>query len=106
VLNIGIEQLQQWLGAALWPFLRIGACLMAAPVFGGSYVPRRLRIVFAGALTLVVLPLLPRSGPAALSRSAASCWPTAWAWGSHSISTRCAACRRPRWASSTWCSAR
>jgi len=66
VLSIGIEQLQQWLGAALWPFVRIGACLMVAPVFGGTYVPRRLRIVLAGALTLLVLPLLPPAAPAPL----------------------------------------
>ena len=66
MLTVDIAQLQQWLGLALWPFLRIGACLMVAPVFGGSYVPRRLRVVFAGALTLVVLPLLPASAPAPL----------------------------------------
>jgi flagellar biosynthetic protein FliR len=66
VQSIGIEQLQQWLGAALWPYVRIGACLMVAPVFGGTYVPRRLRIVLAGALTLLVLPLLPPAAPAPL----------------------------------------
>jgi flagellar biosynthetic protein FliR len=65
VLTVDIAQLQHWLGLALWPFLRIGACVMVAPVFGGSYVPRRLRVVFAGALTLVVLPLLPASAAAA-----------------------------------------
>jgi len=32
---------------------------MVAPVFGASYVPPRVRIVLAGALTLVALPLLP-----------------------------------------------
>ena len=66
MLTVSVEQLQQWLGTALWPFLRIGACLMVAPVFGGSYVPRRLRIVLAGALTLVVLPVLPPGAPAPL----------------------------------------
>jgi flagellar biosynthetic protein FliR len=66
MLSFGIGQLQHWLGMALWPFLRIGACLMVAPVFGGSYVPRRLRVVFAGALTLLVLPLLPATAPAPL----------------------------------------
>jgi flagellar biosynthetic protein FliR len=66
MLSVGIVQLQQWLGMALWPFLRIGACLMVAPVFGGSYVPPRLRLALAGALTLVVLPLLPAGAPAPL----------------------------------------
>jgi flagellar biosynthesis protein FliR len=52
-------QIESWLGSAFWPFLRIGACLMVAPVFGTSYAPPRIRIVLAGALTLVALPLLP-----------------------------------------------
>jgi len=52
-------QLETWIGSAFWPFLRIGACLMAAPMFGASYVPPRIRIVLAGAVTLVALPMLP-----------------------------------------------
>jgi flagellar biosynthesis protein FliR len=51
--------LEHWLGMLFWPFVRIGACLMVAPVFGGSFVPRRLRVVLAGAITLAVAPLLP-----------------------------------------------
>jgi flagellar biosynthetic protein FliR len=54
-----LPQIESWVGGAFWPFLRIGACLMVAPVFGASYVPPRVRIVLAGALTLVALPLLP-----------------------------------------------
>jgi flagellar biosynthetic protein FliR len=53
-------QIENWIGLAFWPFLRIGACLMVAPLFGASYVPPRVRIVLAGALTLVALPLIPR----------------------------------------------
>ena len=53
-------QIESWIGMAFWPFLRIGACLMVAPLFGASYVPPRVRIVLAGALTLVALPLIPR----------------------------------------------
>ena len=41
--------------------LRIGSCLMVAPLFGASYVPPRVRIVLAGAITLAALPLIPRS---------------------------------------------
>jgi flagellar biosynthesis protein FliR len=54
-----LPQIESWVSGAFWPFLRIGACLMVAPVFGASYVPPRVRIVLAGALTLVALPLLP-----------------------------------------------
>jgi flagellar biosynthetic protein FliR len=55
------EQIESWIGMAFWPFLRIGACLMVAPMFSASYVPARMRIVIAGALTLVALPLIPRT---------------------------------------------
>jgi flagellar biosynthetic protein FliR len=54
------EQIESWIGAAFWPFLRIGACLMVAPLFSASYVPARVRIVLAGALTLVALPMIAR----------------------------------------------
>jgi len=57
--SFDIGQLQHWLAGVFWPFVRIGACLMVAPVFGASQVPRRLRIVLAGALTLPIAPLLP-----------------------------------------------
>jgi flagellar biosynthetic protein FliR len=59
VPNVDISQLQHWLAGVFWPFVRIGACLMVAPVFGASFVPPRLRVVLAGALTLPVAPLLP-----------------------------------------------
>lgn len=46
------------MAAYLWPFLRIGACLMVAPIFGARFVPARTRLVLAGAITLLVAPLL------------------------------------------------
>ena len=46
------------MAAWLWPFLRIGACLMVAPVFGARFVPARFRILLAVAITLIVAPLL------------------------------------------------
>ena len=54
------SQIESWIGIAFWPFLRIGACLMVAPLFGASYVPPRVRIVLAAAVTLVALPLIPK----------------------------------------------
>jgi len=57
---VTMAQLEGWIGGAFWPFVRIGACLMVAPLFGASYVPRRLRIVIALALTVVLLPVIPR----------------------------------------------
>ncbi len=44
---------------AFFPFARIGACLMVAPLFGARFVPARTRIVLAVALTALVVPMLP-----------------------------------------------
>jgi flagellar biosynthesis protein FliR len=59
VIEVTTGQLQAWLAEYIWPFFRIGACLMVAPIFGAQFVPRRLRIVLAAAITLLVTPLLP-----------------------------------------------
>jgi flagellar biosynthetic protein FliR len=59
VLVLTTAQIEGWIAGVFWPFLRIGACLMVAPVFGAQYVTPRIRIVLAGALTLMALPLLP-----------------------------------------------
>jgi flagellar biosynthetic protein FliR len=48
------------LAAWLFPFFRIGALLMAAPVFSAASVPMRLRVLLAAAVTILVEPLLPR----------------------------------------------
>ncbi len=52
-------QLEAWLAMYIWPFFRIGACFMVAPVFGARFVPARLRLFVAGAITLIVAPLVP-----------------------------------------------
>lgn len=57
--------LMEWLGTYAWPFLRIGATLMAAPLFGSRALPVRIRLVFALALTLVIAPILPATPPLA-----------------------------------------
>lgn len=52
-------QLEAWIAQYLWPFIRIGACFMAAPVFGARFVPPRIRLLLAAAVTLIVAPLVP-----------------------------------------------
>lgn len=59
MLNFTTGQLESWLGLYLWPFIRIGACFMAAPIFGAQFVPPRVRLFLAGAVTLIIAPLLP-----------------------------------------------
>ncbi len=59
MLQITTGQLETWLAQYLWPFIRIGACFMMAPVFGAKFVPARVRLLLAGAITLIVAPLTP-----------------------------------------------
>ena len=72
---IEVAQLQHLLAGLFFPFLRIGACLMMAPVFSAHYVPRRLRLLLAGGLTLLVAPLLPAQ-PDLVLVSADGLWTT------------------------------
>jgi flagellar biosynthetic protein FliR len=66
VPTIELGTVQHWLGMWFWPFVRIGACLMVAPVFGARFVPARLRVVLAGAITVPIVPLLPVAPDVAL----------------------------------------
>jgi flagellar biosynthesis protein FliR len=59
MIAITSGQFEAWLAQYLWPFIRIGACFMAAPVFGAQFVPARVRLLMAGAVTLIVAPLAP-----------------------------------------------
>lgn len=67
MLALTLGQLEGWVAQGFYPFARIGACLMVAPVFGARFVPVRTRIILAVALTALVAPLLPSSGIAPFS---------------------------------------
>jgi flagellar biosynthetic protein FliR len=59
MISLTAGQIEAWMAAYLWPLIRIGACLMVAPIFGARFVPGRYRIILAGSITLLVAPLLP-----------------------------------------------
>ncbi len=46
-----------------WPFLRVGAMCMVAPLFGAALVPVRVRILLALAITAALVPGLPPPPP-------------------------------------------
>jgi flagellar biosynthetic protein FliR len=50
--------LNAWVGALLWPFMRIGAMLLAAPVFGAHLVPVRVRLALALILAWILAPVV------------------------------------------------
>jgi flagellar biosynthetic protein FliR len=52
-------QLDGWLAQLLWPFIRVSSCFMVAPAFGALFVPARIRLVLAGAVALIIAPLVP-----------------------------------------------
>ncbi len=58
MITVTGQQLDGWLLELFWPFVRIGSCFMLAPAFGASSVPARVRVVLAGAVTLLVAPLV------------------------------------------------
>jgi flagellar biosynthesis protein FliR len=45
-----------WLAAFLWPWLRVSAMLIAAPVFGNVQIPPRIVILLGLALTVALMP--------------------------------------------------
>ena len=59
MLHITTEQIGAWLGAMYWPFIRISAMMLAAPVFSTASMPVRIRVIIAFAITLAVYPALP-----------------------------------------------
>ncbi len=59
MITLNPEQIEHWLLQLFWPFVRVGACFMVAPLFGAAMVPARVRVVLAAAVAALVAPLLP-----------------------------------------------
>ncbi|PIE38637.1 MAG: flagellar biosynthetic protein FliR [Gammaproteobacteria bacterium] len=53
------DQLFTLLQGWYWPFLRLSALFMIAPIFGASSFPRRARILLAVAIASIIAPTLP-----------------------------------------------
>ena len=58
MITLTARQLDGWLAELFWPFVRIGSCFMLAPAFGAVTVPPRVRVILAGAVALLVAPLV------------------------------------------------
>ena len=52
------------LGTYLWPFIRIAALVMVAPIFSSNFVNARSRLLIALAISIVIVPSLPNVAPA------------------------------------------
>ena len=73
MLTVTYAQLNAWLTAFLWPFVRIAALVATAPAFSQSSVPARVKIGLAAFITLIVAPTLG-SLPAVTVFSAQGVW--------------------------------
>jgi flagellar biosynthetic protein FliR len=65
MLTVTTAQLNAWLAALMWPFVRILGVMIAAPLFGNPRFPVRMRVGLALLITLVVAPTLPPLPPIA-----------------------------------------
>jgi len=59
MLSLTTDQIALWLGSIFFPFVRISAMMLAAPVFGARMVPVRIRVVMAFTISFLTVPLLP-----------------------------------------------
>lgn len=54
-----------WINAAMWLSMRIGAAMLAAPLFGARALPGTVRVALVFALAAMLAPMLPVPPPAA-----------------------------------------
>jgi len=59
VLTLSTNEVAAWVGGVIWPFVRIGAMLVAAPIFGAGTVPVSVRLAFSLILAWALQPFLP-----------------------------------------------
>lgn len=60
-LHFTMAEIAAWVGQIMWPFMRIGAMLVAAPIFGAQTVNVRVRLLFAFFIAIIVAPLIPQA---------------------------------------------
>lgn len=58
MFSVTYAQLNTWLTAFLWPFVRILAFVATAPVVGNAAVPARVKVGLGAFITLIVAPVL------------------------------------------------
>lgn len=59
MLALTDTQISTWVATFMLPLFRITAVLMTMPIFGTTLVPTRVRLYFALAITMAIMPGLP-----------------------------------------------
>jgi len=63
-MEFSTAEISGLLGSYLWPFFRIAALIMAAPIFSSNFVNARSRLLIALAISIVIIPSIPSVAPA------------------------------------------
>ncbi|PWB33591.1 flagellar biosynthetic protein FliR [Pseudomonas sp. SDI] len=63
MLELTDTQISTWVASFILPLFRVAAVLMTMPIFGTTLVPTRVRLYFAVAITVVIVPGLPPMPP-------------------------------------------
>lgn len=63
MLALTDTQISTWVASFILPLFRVTAVLMSMPIFGTTLVPTRVRLYFALAITVVIVPGLPPMPP-------------------------------------------
>jgi flagellar biosynthetic protein FliR len=58
-MELSAAEINPWVGAFLWPFLRISAMFAAAPLFSSRMMPIKVRLLIALLLSLMLVPMIP-----------------------------------------------
>jgi len=64
-MEISFAEMTGLIGSYMWPFFRITAMLMTAPIFSSNFVNVRSRLLLAVAISIVIIPTIPNLPPAA-----------------------------------------
>jgi flagellar biosynthetic protein FliR len=62
-MEFSIAEITGALGSYLWPFFRITAMIMVAPIFSSNFVSARARLLMALAASMVIIPTIPTEMP-------------------------------------------
>lgn len=64
-MELSVAEITGLIGSYMWPFFRITAMLMAAPIFSSNFVNVRSRLLLAIAISIVIIPAIPNLPSAA-----------------------------------------
>ncbi|MEN8128929.1 MAG: flagellar biosynthetic protein FliR [Pseudomonadota bacterium] len=57
-MELSITEINAWVGSFLWPFLRISAMFISAPIFASRMMPLKVRLLLSLLLSLMIEPMI------------------------------------------------